>query len=387
MKIGFEAKKAVSNFTGIGNYSRRCINALKDFGPEDVESVLFIPGKTKADAHQNIHKGIKLIMPGRWIRSSGFLRELWRCFFSWYTVRREGIDIYHGLSNELPFFINFAGCKTVVTIHDLIFIRCPDTYDWLSRVILRIKTYYACHIADHIIAVSERTKQDIIEFYGINENKITVVYQSIDDTFRLRLSHGRVEDYHKLMNLPGKYILCVGTIQKRKNQQAIVEALTLLPEETHAVLAGKYTRYQEEITATAKNCGVSHRLHILNGLPNKYLPAVYQYATVFVLPSIFEGFGIPVVEALASGVPVVAARGSCLEEAGGQYSIYVDPYDTKGMANAILQICNNQDLRDTMVRKGKDHSLLFTDKHLAKGLLNVYNKVMNMKYEIRKEKQ
>lgn len=377
MKIGFEAKKAVSNTTGIGNYSRRCINALAAYGPKDTEHILFVPGHIMPKAYSKIHKDIKIVMPGRCIRHNGFLREVWRCFFSWYSIRRENIGLYHGLSNELPFFINYSGCKTIVTIHDLIFIRHPETYGRLSRMILRAKTFYACRIADHIIAISETTKQDIINFYGIDENKISVVYQSISSDFRKPIPYKETAHCRNALRLPEKYILCVGTIQTRKNQKTIVKALAHLPENIHAVLVGKRTKYQDEVTDTAISCRLSHRLHIFNNLPDKYLPVLYKTAVIFVLPSIFEGFGIPIAEALASGTPVVAATGSCLEEAGGPDSIYVDPCDAEGMANAILQVINDGKLRNDMTKRGKQYSQLFTDKSLAGNLLRVYGKIIN----------
>ncbi len=372
MKIGFEAKKVFTNSTGIGNYCRRCIGALERYGHKNMESVLFVPGQEVSGYGSNI----KIVTPDKWIRRNGFLREIWRCFLSWYSIRREKVDIYHGLSNELPFFINHSRCKTVVTIHDLIFIRHPETYKWLSRMILMVKTYYACHIADHIIAVSKTTKQDIINFYGIDEKKISVVYQSISDKFWQPLKKDEVTRCLNIMKLPEKYILCVGTIQTRKNQETIVKALAHLPEEIHAVLVGKRTEYQNKIVCTAKTNGTYKRLHILNDVPNEYLPAIYKSATVFVLPSIFEGFGIPIAEALASGTPVIAAKGSCLEEAGGPGSIYVDPYDEENWANAILQILHNNTKHDEMETTGKEYSLLFTDESLACALHRVYDNII-----------
>lgn len=380
MKIGFEAKKVFTNSTGIGNYSRRCINAL-DMYEKNIESVLFVPGQVKSGIYHDINKNIKIVTPDKWISRNSLLSEIWRCFFSWHSVRCENIDIYHGLSNELPFLINHSKCKTIVTIHDLIFIRHPETYSWLSRMILNVKTYYACNISDHIIAVSDTTKRDIINFYGIDEKKISVVYQSISDVFRKSIQESEITRCRKKFNLPEKYILCVGTIQTRKNQKTIVKALTFIPKKIHVVLVGKRTEYQNEIVSMAKSYRISNRLHIINDLPNEYLPAIYRAAIVFVLPSIFEGFGIPVTEALASGTPVIAAKGSCLEEAGGPNSIYIEPNDAKGMADAIHQICNDKIKRDTMVRKGKQYSMRFTDKTLAGELCRVYNNIINHKHQ------
>ena len=190
MKVGFDAKKAMRNHTGIGNYSRRCIDAVRAAG---AATQLFYPQKA-------------------------VLGELWRNVLQWWDVRRSHIDIYHGLSNELPFGIGWSGVKTVVTIHDLIFLRMPETYGWTQRQILKLKTRYACRKADRIVAVSEMTRRDLIRYYGISPSRIEVVCQSVSDIYRTPLPAARLGQVARQYSLPACYILCVGTIQQRKNQ-------------------------------------------------------------------------------------------------------------------------------------------------------------------------
>lgn len=348
MKVGFDAKKAIRNHTGIGNYSRRCIRAAEETGAETELFYSSVP----------------------------VLGELWRNFLQWLSVRRQHIDVYHGLSNELPFGIRWSGAKSVVTIHDLIFLRLPHTYGWLQRHILKIKTRYACKVAHRIVAVSEMTKHDIVHYYGIDPSRIDVIYQSIDDAFRKTLDDNQLQAIAQQYHLPHQFILCVGTIQQRKNQHTLVKALPKLPSNIHLVLVGKEEEYANLVRQTAQELDVASRVHIYNGVPSDHLPAFYQLASVFACLSRFEGFGIPLAEALASGTPVIAATGSCLEEAGGPDSIYLGPDDVEGLTQSVLKIISDKDFADNMVRKGRDYSLRFTDERLGQSLATLYHSLV-----------
>lgn len=348
MKVGFDAKKAVRNHTGIGNYSRRCIRAVENEGA----AVSLFYGKLPV------------------------LGELWRNFFQWWSIRRQHIDIYHGLSNELPFGIRCSGAKSVVTIHDLIFRRIPETYGWFQRQVLNVKTRYACRVADKIVAVSEMTRQDLIRLYNIDPSRIEVIYQSIDDQYRQPLSPEQLQAVSDRYQLPSRFILCVGTIQMRKNQHTLVRALPLLPPDIHLVLVGREEAYGEIVRQTAKDLGVSDRLHIHKGVPTEDLPAFYQRALVFTCLSRFEGFGIPLAEALASGTPVIGATGSCLEEAGGPDSIYLDPDDYEGLASSISSILADDQRRLLMVSRGREYAQRFSDLFLGQQLTALYQRLI-----------
>lgn len=349
MKVGFDTKKAVRNHTGIGNYSRRCILAIKQSGTEVKHFYCGIP----------------------------ILGEIWRNCLQWLSIKHAHIDVYHGLSNELPFGITLSGTKSVVTIHDLIFLRMPKTYSWLQRQILSVKTRYACKVADRIIAVSEMTKRDIVNYYHIAPSRITVVYQSIDNIYRNIMSDKQLKQCVQHYHLPDCYILCVGTIQERKNQHTLVKALPLLPANVHLVLVGKEEPYSNIVHKTAEELNVTSRVHIYQGIHSADLTAFYQSATVFACLSRFEGFGIPLAEALASGLPVIGATGSCLEEAGGPHSIYLSPDDYEGLAKAVNNLLTNKTLREMMSKQGKAYSLRFTDEQLGNNLMSIYRSVVD----------
>jgi glycosyltransferase involved in cell wall biosynthesis len=172
--------------------------------------------------------------------------------------------------------------------------------------------------------------------------------------------------------LPSRFLLYVGSIESRKNLLLSVKALNRLPEDIHLVAIGKATPYQSKVEAYAREFGLESRFHIRNNFQFSDMPAVYQSSTIFIYPSFFEGFGIPVIEALSSGVPVIAATGSCLEESGGPDSVYVNPEDEKELAERIIEILNNESLVHKMKEAGKKYIQRFDDEQIASELINIY---------------
>ena len=332
MRIGFDGKRAVQNFTGLGNYSRYIVDILCQFYPEN-EYVLYAPKKRenkRLDKLTKQYQQLQLSYPttSSWKK----LSSLWRVWGVTQQLEKEKIDIFHGLSNELPLNIHQSEVKSIVTIHDLIFLRYPQYYHSIDRKIYTYKFRKACENADRIIAISECTKRDIIEYFGIPADKIEVVYQGCDPSFMHPVAAEKKREIRAKYQLPDHYILNVGSIEERKNALSAVQALTMLPEQIHLVIVGRHTEYTDKIERFIKENKLEERVHIISNVPFDDLPAFYQLAEIFVYPSRFEGFGIPIIEALYSGIPVVAATGSCLEEAGGPDSIYVHPDDIK---NAI----------------------------------------------------
>ena len=375
MIIGFDAKRANANFTGLGNYSRFMVDTMATYGDEH-KYRMYIPKQCKNASYDSLlkHKNVSSILP----RSSVMkrFRALWRTFFIKRGLLQDGVQLYHGLSNELPVGIHRTGIRSVVTIHDLIFLRYPQYYHRLDRIIYNRKFNYACRKADRIVAVSECTKRDIVKFYGISPEKIDVVYQGCDVSFTHPVTEEKKDEVRKKYQLPDHYILNVGSIEERKNILAAVQALPMLPQHIHIVIVGRRTGYTEKVEQFIKDNGLGERVHIISNVPFNDLPAFYQSAEIFVYPSRFEGFGIPIIEALYSGIPVVAATGSCLEEAGGPDSIYVNPDDITGLADAFKQIYSNSDKRKNMVEKGREFAKRFSEKQQSEEIINIYKKLI-----------
>ncbi|MDR2809103.1 MAG: glycosyltransferase family 4 protein [Tannerellaceae bacterium] len=371
MKIGFDAKRAIQNNTGLGNYSRYIIEILSKHYPGN-QYILFAPRKKENVRLKSIlsQANISFVFP-RGIAKA--FSSLWRIWGIKSDIQKSHVAIYHGLSNELPIGIRKTGVKSVVTVHDLIFLRYPQYYKPIDRFIYRLKFKYACKKADKIIAVSECTKRDIVSFFRIPDEKITVIYQGCHPNFGIKVPEEKRLEITDKYNLPPRFILFVGSIEARKNLLLIVKALRDIPEDIHLVAAGKSTPYQLEVEKYAEQLGVKSRLRILNHVPFQDLPALYQSAELFVYPSFFEGFGIPVIEALSSEIPVIAATGSCLEEAGGRGSVYVNPTDAAGLSERIMEILNNRERADYMIEAGKEHVKRFSEAAIASEIMHVYS--------------
>ena len=253
-----------------------------------------------------------------------------------------------------------------MTIHDLIFLRHPEYYHWIDTKIYEWKFRQALREADRIIAISERTRQDILELGGEEyADRIKVIYQSFSPQFSMNISSEQKTEVRTRYKLPSRYILNVGTIEERKNLALAVEALELLPQDIHLVAVGRQTDYVKKLPH-------SERLHLLSGVPNKDLAAIYAMAEAFVYPSRYEGFGIPIIEAIAAGLPVVACTGSCLEEAGGPDSLYVGSDDVFGMADALKISLRGARGRQERIARSREYIRRFEGNDVAAQVRALY---------------
>lgn len=373
MKIGFDAKRAAQNRTGLGNYSRYMIEILTDYAKEN-EYLLYVPNARKATLLGYLTQKTNVCFPiGNWAKFS----SLWRIWRITRTIKKDQLSLFHGLSNELPLNISTArNCKSIVTIHDLIFLRYPECYHLIDRKIYTFKFKRACQKADRIIAISECTKRDIISFFGIPEEKIDIVYQGCDKQFKAIAPDTEKDKVRQKYHLPERYILYVGSIEERKNLLLLAKALKHIKEPISVIAIGKRTPYTTKVESYLKENQLEGQMHFFSNIPFNELPAFYQMATTFVYPSLFEGFGIPLLEALNSGIPAIGATGSCLEEAGGPHSLYVNPTNEVELAQAVEQTLTNQALRESMITEGKKYALKFEESKIAADMLNSYARTM-----------
>ena len=375
MIIGFDAKRIVRNNTGLGNYCRTLINDMIRRNDSNMKLLLYTPDKGRDVLRNQIIESdnSRFIFPKK--KLGKIYKSLWRTKNIVKQLIEDKVQIYHGLSGELPLGLRNNGIKSVVTIHDLIFLRHPEYYRWFDRKMYTWKFHQTIKQADRIIAVSECTKRDILEFGKINPEKISVIYQSCNPKFTNMPTEGEMEDTAKKYDLPERYLLCVGTIEERKNLMLAVKSLNLLPEDIHLVAVGKKTKYADKVKKTADKIGVSHRLHLLSGVSDDELNVIYKKAEVFVYPSRYEGFGIPIIEAIFCGLPVVASTGSCLEEAGGPDCLYVNPDDPKGMAAAIMQLLNNEEERKRRITSSLEYVQKYKGTNIANAVIEVYKEL------------
>jgi len=369
LRIGFDAKRLFNNFTGLGNYSRTLVQNLSEQYP-DHQYYLYSP-QVRKEPITNYFLESPNFIP----RQSRYLPGvLWRSFGLRPQIRKDQIELYHGLSNELPFNLRNTGVKTIVTIHDLIFKRYPQWYPLIDRRMYDLKFRYSCQTADHIIAISECTKKDIIHFYGIDPSRIAVIYQTCNAEFQQLLSDRLLDDMRKKYGLPQDYLLYVGSIIERKNLEGIIKAFSLLPPalDIPLVVVGQGKKYLKKVKAEISRRGLSKRVHFLSDLQQADLPALYQAALAFLYPSFYEGFGIPLIESLFSQTPVLTSDCSSLPEAAGGGGHYVDPANPEEIAAGIEQLIGDSEYRKTLIEEGIAHVQRFDVEKSTVAVMNLY---------------
>jgi glycosyltransferase involved in cell wall biosynthesis len=383
MNIGFDAKRAYHNGTGLGHYSRTLVRSLSEYFPQH-QYYLFNP--KPASVFEIKGKNIHEILPGGFFNK--LFRSAWRSSWVKNDLHKYKIDLYHGLSHEIPMGIRQTGIKSVVTIHDLIHERYPQQYNAIDVKIYSKKFRYACEHADKVIAISEQTKKDIIEFYKTPEEKITVCYQSCNPAFGKTISEEEKRKVRSMYDLPEKFFLYVGSVIERKNLLNICKAIFLLRNEIDIplVVIGDGRKYKQQVKDYICQNGMKKSVIFLSENPAARssisfqsaidFPAIYQSAVVMVYPSFFEGFGIPVLEALWSKLPVITSNTSCLPEAGGHGSYYVNPASAEEIAEGMKRIYFDKELGKSMMEKGWRHAQHFTQQKSADAVMNLYESLM-----------
>lgn len=349
MRIGFDAKRYFNNITGLGNYSRWLIDNLNNQIPQSI--FLFHSGKSFDQK-----KDFNIITP-----KYSLLKAIWRSWLVTKNLKKEKIDIYHGLSNEIPFGIHKTGIKSVVTIHDLINKRYPENYQLIDRWIYDLKLRYAQKYADVIITVSEQTKKDIVKYYNTNETKIKVI------------PIGIAQRQIKPVESPSPYILCVSSFTKRKNLKALVQAFKSIEDKDIKLkIVGSYGETANEIQSLAKK---DPRIELHFNISNEELNDLYTKCQFCVYPSLFEGFGIPILEAFSYGKAIATSNISSMPEVGKDAALYFNPNDPNHIREAIIQLMDN-DTRYEYVKKIPTTLKSFDNHVLINAYKSVYSKLM-----------
>lgn len=375
MKIAFDSKRLFNNPTGLGNYSRTLVSNFTKF-IQGVEVYLCTPKikKNKLNESFLINNKYNFIV-------NSTKKPFWRSYFVKNELKYNKIDLYHGLSNEIPLNIDKKHTKTVVTIHDLIFKIYPSTYKPMDRWIYNFKFRYACKNADKIIAISEATKNDIIKFYNIPEHKIEVIYQACLDVFYQQNNDESVLKSFNNLNLPQNYMVYVGSVIPRKNVLELLKAYLLIPEDKKIplVIVGKGGDYYQKCLRFVEENQIQNRVIFKNNIQdNSVLKLIYQNASFSIYPSVYEGFGLPVVESLLCGTPVITSNVSSMPEAGGNGALYCTPNDIPALSLQMQKLLTDENLRNELVINGRSYiEQKFNPKILSEQLHNVYQKLFN----------
>lgn len=371
MRIGFEAKRIFHNNTGLGNYGRDIVRILTEQKTTE-HFYLFNTKKSKFEKEVHLQKAT-IIYPKGWFWRT--FPSLWRLMGQWKQAESLQLDCYHGLSGEIPLQFKKNRIPKIVTIHDLIFLSHPHYYNFFDRIIYRLKIRYAVNVANHIIAISEQTKADIIKYFKVCPKKITVVYQGCNRAYKQNYSKEELLKTKEKFNLPDSYILNVGTIQDRKNALAVVQAIKDTPHSL--VLVGKEKGHAKKIRQYIAEHGLSGRVLFIKDVESAELAMIYQGATLFCYPSFCEGFGIPIIEALFSKIPVITTKSGCFPEAAGPSSLYIDPQNTEEIKEAINRLYDHPETRIKMAADGYAYVQRFSDAQVAENLLQLYKKMNN----------
>lgn len=370
MKIGFDAKRAFFNRSGLGNYSRNLLRSFFRYFPQN-EYLLYSPSSNNIIGFSN-RENYSIRTPEKQMHK--MFQSYWRTKGIREQLLKDDVDVYHGLSSELPVLRKGDNIRTVVTVHDLIYMRYPELYTFIDRKIYFRKTKYACDRANRIVAISDQTRKDIIRFTGTPAEKISVIYQDCHPLFYAEYPNTLKQKTRDKYKLPDTYLLYVGTVEERKNLLSIIKAIEIGKIDMPLVVVGRKRDYYKKVKDYIERNRIKNIL-FLDEVTNEDLPLIYSLASCFIYPSVFEGFGIPVIEALVSGVPVITSRGSCFSEAGGPGSIYIDPHNPEELSRAILDVINDSLKADKMVSEGLKYAERFRSDKIASQYMEVYSSI------------
>lgn len=367
MQIGYDAKRYFHNRSGLGNYSRDLVRIMRTYYPSH-DYFLYTPKVPSGNLSEELiirHPKtgfLNRLLPSYW-RSKGIVGDL----------ARDGIDIFHGLSGEIPIGLRQTRVKSVVSIHDLIFLRLPQLYKPMDRAIYTKKFRYAAQHADKIIAISQQTKQDLVHFFDIAPETIDVIYQGCHPAFKQDVSSEVFASIQQKYNLPSTFILNVGSIEPRKNAFQIVKAIENL--DIPLVIVGKETSYSNEIKRYIAEKKMENTVLFRKVDNMEDLAVLYKRASIFVYPSSYEGFGIPIVEALYSGTPVITSNTGVFPEAAGPFSYFINPEQVDQIRYAIESILTSTDMQHEMKENGLVYAQQFNDDVLAQKWMDVYTQL------------
>ncbi len=372
MRICVNASPAVHHIAGLGRYTQELMTALLDVDSEN-EYVAFYNRPSEAQVDPPLDRLPHL--------TTNLATKPWRmsalvAHFARVPQNRlfSGVDLFHATDHLLP---RLTRLKSVFTLHDLVFRFYPHTHKPLNRWFLTLMMPRFLKAADAVIAVSESTKRDAIQAYGIDEAKITVIYEGVSDHFR-RASPQAIATVRRKYGLPDQFVLSVATIEPRKNLSSLLEAYHALRDETSLglVIVGKKGWLYSGFFNRLRELGLEHDVLFPGFVPDEDLPALYSAADLFVFPSLYEGFGLPVVEALACRTPVVASNAASLPEVAGDAALLVDPTSVGDLVRAVREVLGSEELREDLRARAPRQAGRFSWQRAARETLAVYRSLV-----------
>lgn len=372
MKVSIELQPCLKNKSGIGVYTYELTKRLQEYRDVEIEGNIFNffnRNDIKNDIHGlNFKKNICTLFP------YGVYRMIWRYVPIKYNfLFKRKSDIYQFFNFVVP--PNVSG-KVITTIHDLTYMLYPHTMDPSNRKRLEKDMHNTIRNADYIITISESSKKDIIKYLGLDASKIEVIYPGVDETYKKLLSNDEIVVVKNKYSINGKYILYLGTLEPRKNIETIIRAYNCFKKvdknNIRLVLAGKKGWLYDSIFKLVEEFGLEEEVIFTDYVDDNDKAALYQGAEIFLFPSLYEGFGIPVIEAMASKTPVITSSSSSLPEVAGDAAIITEPLDYKMISASIESILNDNGLREKMIAEGVKQADKFNWDVSAEKLKNIY---------------
>lgn len=375
-RIGFDAIRALRNTTGLGNYARGVLQGLHEAAP-GLSLELYTPRAPVAEfaafpaaIHATLHQ------PPPALQHAG-LRALWRTFRLGRAAARDEVALFHGLSHELPRDLPGSGVPGVVTVHDLLFLSHPELFRTIDRQSYIWRYRWSAQHATAVIAVSRWTKQEVHRLLGVPLERIVVVPPARDPRFAAELSGAALTTARTRYRLPERFLVSVGTLEPRKNHRLALEAMALLdPALPPLALVGRDGGSEAALRRDIARLGLGDRVLLRSGVTAEDLPAVVRGASLALYLSLAEGFGLPIVEAMSAGLPVIAASGPHLRDAGGEAAVYVNPHDPRALASAIADLLLRPGDVADRIAAGRRQAAGFDSAPLAYRLLSVYDAVL-----------
>ena len=368
--VAFDAKRAFCNNTGLGNYARSIILNLLKWSPE-IKLQLYTPAIKDRQFHDQVksYPNVNVLVPSaKYSLLSNFSKSLWRTYRLSSLFNRSPATVFHGTSNELPIGIHTGN---IVTIHDLFYLHFAKDFTRIDREIYSRKVTYACKHASTIIAISNQTKRDLITAFPEYEDKVILLHQCCHERYYEEVQMEKLEQVKVKHNLPEKFFLYVGSFNKRKNASFLLSVMKELKQhlEVPLIMIGRKNNFQRQLEKEVKRKGLEQRVRFLNNVEDDDLAAIYSLGSLLLYPSYLEGFGLPLVEAQACGLPVLVSDRHCFQDAAGNHSLYATYNDTDQWVKSIQDFMNSKDLSEKMSIEGRKYVTSFhpqiTNKHLT----------------------
>jgi len=373
MHVAIDARYVATTQSGVGMYTANLVQALAALDSENRYTYIIRHGQPPLRVGENFTPWTtRISFENHWVG------DLWQNCYLPFKLRARQADLFHGPAVFLP--LTKLGFRTVVTIHDLVAFRFPETVPVKYGLYMRLMIRLAVRSADRVIAASLQTRDDLVERLRVPAEKIAVIHEGLDQSFQPVRNPARLAEVRRRDGLRGPYILFVGNLEPRKNLVRLIEAFGRLKARHtlphQLIVAGKRGWLYRSIFEAVERLGLRDDVIFTGYVPAEDLPALYAMADLFAFPSLYEGFGLPVLEAMACGTPVLTARTGSLPEVAGEAAWYVDPLDVEALADGMARILTDPGTRADLVDRGLLQAKRFTWAKTAAATLDIYRRTL-----------